>query len=180
MYEKNFIIYFYFNSYVFIVDAEKVYAAERNEQICIELSGNDDFESAKQVVKTDIVYETLERGTRSVNGYTPESYEKTIYMNKYTEEGFRVTLCAIKLEGIAYFYDDGKVHLYSIRATSCVYVDDFELELMTPSLNNTDGSVSEGNVVGIITSSDYGLITVRAWVRLTYGSTNVSCGLDTL
>ena len=97
----------------FIVDAEKVYAAERNEQICIELSGNDDFESAKQVVKTDIVYETLERGTRSVNGYTTESYEKTIYMNKYTEEGFRVTLCAIKLEGIAYFYDDGKVHLYS-------------------------------------------------------------------
>lgn len=153
---------------------------QSNGKVCIETSGRDDFENALEVMETEVIYGNPDSGNApmALDDYEEKSFERIEYLNVYTQDGFRITLFAIKLHITAYFYEDGKVYLYSLGTSSYTYEDGMVLHFARPQIVNTDGSYSEGIVLFSMNSPKYGIDNFKAWVKLRENSTNVETGLD--
>lgn len=154
--------------------------SQSSGKLHIETSGRDDFENALEVMKTEVVYGSPDSGNAlmTLNDYEEKSFERIQYVNVYTEDGFRITLFAVKLHITAYFYEDGKVYLYSLSTSSYTYEDGLVLHFARPQIVNTDGSYSEGTVLFSMNSPKYGVADFKAWVKLRENSTNVETGLN--
>ncbi len=163
-------------------DSKTAVAAKENQssrKIHIEMSGRDDFENALDVIETEVVYGSPDSGNglMALNSYEEKSFERIRYVNVYTEDGFRITLFAVKLHITAHFYENGKVYLYSLGTSSYTYEDGLVLHFARPQIVNTDGSYSEGTVLFSMDSPKYGISNFKAWVKLRENSTDVETGL---
>lgn len=119
--------------------------------------------------KNDIDFEN---GLMTMSDYEEKPFEHFFYVYTNTENGFALLLYAIKVYGTAYYYPDGKVHLYSLGSSSYIYVDDVQVFLSTPIIKNRDGSLSDGTVCFSVYSSTYdGSGVYLAWVILRKNST---------
>lgn len=154
--------------------------AQSSGTIHIEMSGRDDFENALEVIETEVVYGSPDSGNglMTLSNYEEKSFERIRYVNAYTEDGFRITLFAVKLHITAHFYEDGKVYLYSLGTSSYTYEDGMVLYFAKPRIVNTDGSYSEGTVLFSMDSPKYGISDFKAWVKLRENSTDVETGLS--
>ena len=181
MYEKNHMLFLLFTCcFGVFTEYEEVRASEEKEGIYVETEGNDDFESAKAVIRSETVTDinNLGDGIMLLNDFDDESFTKTAYINLYDENGYRVTLCALRLGGVAYFYDDGKVHLYSLYSETYIYDDRvYEIVGGYPVIENTDGSSSQESAVFIVNVPEYGINGYQMWVRLTRDSRTITSEL---
>lgn len=88
-----------------------------------------DFENALEVIETEVIYGNpdFENGLMTMSDYEEKPFEHFFYVYTNTENGFALLLYAIKVYGTAYYYPDGKVHLYSLGSSSYIYVDDVQV-----------------------------------------------------
>ncbi len=73
----------------------------------------------------------------------PYSYTKLFRMTNTS--GAKVNFVTIKVYGEVYIYPDGKVHLFSMRVSATPHQSGWDVTVDTPTLCNTDGSVSCGD-----------------------------------
>lgn len=168
-----FVVCFCFN-----FNIKEVYAAEEDYVICFEMIGNDDFDSAKQVIETENIYDVPGNGIMLLGDYETIPFKKTVYLNVVKGDGSRETLCGISLSGTMYYYNDGKVHLYTLGSTTYVYEVDAVVDVQTTQIDNTDGSYSMGSIVFKLDSPEWGFFVCRAWVSFTRNSSEADCGLN--
>ncbi len=156
-------------------------------EIYIDIVENESF-SAEELNTFMFFFESestpgsLTKNSRTVNNYEVKEMFKTIYINTENDEGYRVTLYAIRLYIKAYFYPDGKVHMNSFGYNYYIYDDDIELLFESPEIYNTDGSYSIGSVCYIhrYRSGKYNAHYYKATATLVKNSTVPVCKLALL
>lgn len=136
------------------------------------------FDNVKQVIETETIYDVPE--IMLLSDYEIVPFEKVMYLNATMGNGTSQQICGVKLSGVFYYYDDGKVHLYSLNTTSYVYEAGGSLQKVSSSIVNTDGSYSEGIVVFNYSSPGYGFFACEATVEFTENSMVVNSGLSVL
>lgn len=131
---------------IFISDVKEVRAAEAHDGESI-VTEEIDFQSVKSVIRTEMIFDLVDSSgiTRSTS-YVSIPFDKTVYLRETQANGNSVTLCAVNLYGVFYYYNDGKVHLYSLGATTYIYENGAEIDALSPYIFNGDGSYSEGSL----------------------------------
>ncbi|MBE5950744.1 MAG: hypothetical protein E7260_04005 [Lachnospiraceae bacterium] len=126
--------------------------------------------------------EGLARNSRATNDYEIKEMYKTMYVNDRNDEGYRVTLYAIRLYIKAYFYPDGKVHMNAFGYNYFIYDNDVELFFNEPKIYNTDGSYSIGSVCYVhrFRSGKYDAHYIEASAMLIKNSKDAVSKLDVL
>ena len=164
--------------FAFSVRNSKVLAAENDYEICFELVGNNDIDGAYQVIETESVYDVPGNGIMLLSNYETIPFNKTVYLNVVKGDGSRETLCSVNLSGTMYYYNDGKVHLYTLGSSIYVYENGAVANAQTSQIENTDGSYSKGSVLFNLDSPEWGFFGCRAWISFTKNSSDATSGLD--
>lgn len=162
----------------FFVNKQEVLAAEDDYEVCFELVGNNNVDRAYQVIETESVYDISGNGIMLLSNYETIPFNKTIYLNVVKGDGSRETLCSVNLSGTMYYYNDGKVHLYTLGSSIFVYENGAVANAQTTQIENTDGSYSMGSVLFNLNSPEWGFFGCRAWVSFTKNSSDATVGLD--
>lgn len=163
----------------FFANTEIAYAEEYVDYVIITNPlESEELDNVVQVIESEIVYDSSENGIMPLSNYREIDYDKTMTYAGVLADGSLRYLFSVNLSGIFYYYDDGKVHLYSLRASSHVYEENSWIDALTPIINNTDGSYSEGLFCFNFAHDVLGIYACRAVVSFTRNSTAVASNLE--
>lgn len=99
------------------------------------------------------------------NNYSTKNFSQTRLFRSTND----TQIARITFSGTGYFYEDGKVHLYSISISVQLIDTSWAYNTHDLSINNTDGSISSGYGFVSLTNGNNSL-EIGCMVRLTFGS----------
>lgn len=161
-------------------DSRNVVASDYEYEVTCEPLENISEDEALYVIETEIIFNVPESEVRRINNFEEISFDNIEYFNLMMANGFRRTLFGVRLSGVFYYYDDGKVHLYSLSATTHVYEEDSHIDALSPQIYNGDGSFSEGSLSFTFASDQLGLYICRAVVEFYQNSTEANARIDVI
>lgn len=135
----------------------------------------------------ELIWERLdEKGIEAVSTLTTESSDYAAYQfekefkcrYKKTENDEPIILFKLKISGTVYFYENGKVHLYSMSSQVIETASKYSVTIIDNDIINTDGLISIGNTYFYTTSTKYPQGSYRAYVYFQYGSVLTYSGLE--
>lgn len=135
-----------------------------------------DINICKLLSDENVIFSTESNVTRSGNDYTVMHFEIPSNMTAIdSSTGRNILLFTHTIYGTFYYYDDGKVHLYSLGSFISNLRPNYSATITDRTIHNTDGTFSfgESTVVTSSSISGYPTPTFHFGVRLNRDSTEV-------
>ncbi len=124
----------------------------------------------------NVIFSTEPIATRNANDYTIMRFEIPRNMTAIdSSTGQSILLFTHTIYGSFYYYNDGKVHLYSLGSYISNLRSNYSATITDNTIHNTDGTFSTGESTVVTSSSlsGYPTPTLHFEVRFNKGSTDI-------